>query len=265
MASVRDAVLATPGWSWATLSLDPRQGWSDEFAVGAETFVVPRVGRTYVLSELPASPDQLVSGLKRNVRESMRRSLNRLGRLAEPWSVERTRPGDEGFPAAMNSLVSLHGRRAAMSGRRRHGDIFSDRRYVHLLGQATGGEGCSGLLSLFSLRVGDRVVATQLVAHSPTASLLVASGIDQEGWDLSPMAVLIKEIMSTDIAEGRSTLNHSGGPSTGKLRWSENMVTHHEFSVIRRTRSARLAFSAYSHAGLWAAVHRETNRHWAPA
>jgi CelD/BcsL family acetyltransferase involved in cellulose biosynthesis len=259
--AVADRLATVAGWSWLTLTLSPEQGWSDQLSTPGETCVVPRVGRTCVISELPPTVAAFESALKRNVRESIRRSRNRLKKADSQWSLRRTRPADPGFEKALADLVALHQQRAQLPGHKRHANVFDDPRYAAFLFAVASTDAARDLMTIYHLQVGDRVLAAQLVVHAPGTSMLLTSGMHPDGWDLSPMALITKEIICDEIVAGRSRLNHSAGPDTGKLRWSEALVTHAEFSVVRTPLLHRAAFLAYSHLAVGAGLRRERTRH----
>jgi len=258
--AVADELATVPGWSWCTLTLSPRQGWSDQLAAPGVSCVVPRVGRACVVSPLPATADAFDAQLKRNVRESIRRSANRLKRSGEAWSVERVPGSAPAFGAALDETVALHGRRARLSAHKGHRDVFADGRYARLLATAAAGPGGADLMTVYTLRVGGRALAAQVVLHAPASSTLLVSGIHPDGWQYSPLALITREIARDGIAAGRTRLDHSAGPDTGKLRWSEELETYPEFSVVRTDRRHRLAFLAHSHAAIGAGLRRERRR-----
>jgi CelD/BcsL family acetyltransferase involved in cellulose biosynthesis len=258
--AVADRLTTVAGWSWLTLTLSPEQGWSDQLSVPGQTCVVPRVGRTCVISELPPTVAAFESGLKRNVRESIRRSRNRLKKADSEWSLRRTQPGEPGFEAALVGLVALHRQRAQLAGHKRHANVFDDPRYAAFLTAAATSVAARDLMTIYTLLVGERVLAAQLVVHAPGTSMLLTSGMHPDGWDFSPMALITKEIICDEILAGRNRLNHSAGPDTGKLRWSEALVTHAEFGVVRTPLRHRTAFLAHSHLAVGAGLRREQMR-----
>jgi CelD/BcsL family acetyltransferase involved in cellulose biosynthesis len=258
--AVADEVDRLPGWLWFTGSLSPVQGWSDQLVIPGRCCVVPRVGRTYVISALPQAGELVESGLKRNVRESIRRATNRLKRAGPPWSVQRADPSSPSFAQALQELIGLHSRRAQLAGHKSHTDVFRDPRYVRLLMAAASGPGGRELMTVYTLRLGGRPLAAQLVVHAPTTTMLVTSGIDPDGWTYSPMALITREIIGDAVAAGRTRLNHSAGPDTGKLRWSETMEASPEFSVLRTSPLARTLFMVHSQLAVGAGVRRERAR-----
>jgi hypothetical protein len=63
------------------------------------------------------------------------------------------------------------------------------------------------------------------------------------------------------VERGQREFNLSVGPSVSKLRWSEQVQQHPEFTVCGPRRSSRIAFTAFRMAAAAAAVRRETERH----
>jgi CelD/BcsL family acetyltransferase involved in cellulose biosynthesis len=193
---------------------------------------------------LPAHWDDLRRGLKRNVKEGVRRGANRLGRAQLHSTLVEPREEAE-LPAAIDDLLFLHRRRAGLVGRERHADYFerlADERFMRAATTAMFGE---GLASPLVLRVNDSPAAGRLVLRGNRSVFLSFSGIDPAWWNLSPGTTLISEIMKAAIARADSSVNLSLYPEERKLRWSEVLELHNDFLAVAPRRRSRLAFSLY--------------------
>jgi CelD/BcsL family acetyltransferase involved in cellulose biosynthesis len=249
----------THAWAWAELPVAAGQGWLEpgwlpDTGAGAGN-VVHKGVRACVVCALPSEPDALERGMKRNLREALRRARNRLGRTGEPWSIE-VHEGDA-VAGGLDDLVELHEARATLPGKVHHPGRFGDaaaraflREAVTAVGQGPGAE-------ILVLRVGDRPAAARLVLHANEAIYLGWSGVSAEHYDISGVTLLTAEAMRRAIARGDRKANLSTGPDTAKLRWSETLEVHHEFLVCAPRRAARAVFGAYRAASALAATRRE--------
>lgn len=252
--------LAAVGGHWTTLTLDPQQGWSDLLLPSQAATVVPRPGRTCPVTPLTDEGNCFAGGLKRNVRESLRRARNRLDRSGRPWSVEALSPGDARFGAALEELVRLHSGRAALPGRPAHLDALADPGNAAFLRAAAASPGAAGLLRVFRLVLDGRTIAALLVLFSAHAAMLSVSGMLAQAWEFSPMALLIQAAAGDAAARGCRELNHSPGPDVSKLRWTDALRTHHEFHLARTDPMSRLLFGGFTQASAALAVRRERRR-----
>ena len=237
------------GQHWSELPLADTQTWFDPaWAIpgsgGPVSFVEQQ--RTYacVVLRLASSWDETRSGLKRNVKESVRRSTNRLKKEVRPWRVERL--GQHIDEAAINRLLALHqARSATQQSSQRHHDAFAGRANRDLLHAVLPDLGALGLASIFELSLGAEVIASQLVLHSPGTSYVHTSGFDPEYWPLGPVTFLHAEAIQHAIQRGDQWMNFSPGPSVSKLRWSQDLYTVNSFAYGSGPRSLSLRFALY--------------------
>jgi hypothetical protein len=236
-------------WHWIQVALTSEQGWFEpgwipDEARGRDAFFVHKATRPFVVLPLPAHWDDLRHGLKRNVKEGVRRGANRLARAQLHSALVEPKEEAE-LPAAIDDLLFLHRRRAGLVGRERHPDYFerlADERFMRAATAAMFGQ---GLASPVVLRVNDSPAAGRLVLRGSRSVFLSFSGIDPAWWHLSPGTMLISELMKAAMARGDSLVNLSLYPEEGKLRWSEALELHNDFIVVAPRRRSRLAFSLY--------------------
>ncbi len=196
-----------------------------------------------VWDQLPADERALLRGLKRNVREAVRRSTNRARGVVTHHLVDRHAP--EQVPWALETLEGLHRIRAHAPGRLRHRHLFSDPRTAEFFRRAAGDMVRTGLGEVHLAIVDRAPAAALLVLRDRCSHYMSASGLDPRHWDLGLGTALTWEALRSVVAAGRDSLNFSAGPDTTKMRWSETLTYSHDFSVARPGRRARLTSSAY--------------------
>jgi hypothetical protein len=195
-----------------------------------------------VVLSLPAPGEP--PALKRNLRESLRRSRNRLHRLPGEWTVDRVGPGDPGWVAALEDLRRLHGERARMSDVVVHGDVFAGTSQAALLQAVAERAGRSRPRVLRLLHDGVAVAALLTVA-SDRRTWLSVSGVAPEHWALSAVTLLQWEAVQEAARAGHEAVVLSTGVDTAKLRWSEHVRVSHVFVVVHPRRRSRTVFRLY--------------------
>jgi CelD/BcsL family acetyltransferase involved in cellulose biosynthesis len=219
--------------------------------------VVAKAPRACVRLRLPGRIEDL--SLKRNVRESVRRARNRLNKSERPWTV-RTVTDPSGIAAAFATLSSLHAARAALPGKVAHHDALAGDG-AQFVRDAIVDMAGRGRARIYELCSDGEVIAALLVLTTSTSSYLSVSGMTEEAWQYSPMALLIHVVAQDTIARGATDLYLSVGPDEAKLRWSEEIEYYPQFVVVPPTRSARRGFSLYLPASSLARYRRELSLH----
>lgn len=234
---------------WRELPLADSQGWFDPdwagFGTGRKVAFVEQQ-RAYACVVLPLSStwDATRSGLKRNVKESIRRSTNRLKKSGRPFRVDRLGEGIDAV--AINRLLDLHRARSATDrSSQRHHDAFADESSRQLLHAVLPELGALGLASIFELSLDSEVIASQLVLHSPGTSYVHSSGFDAAHWSLGPITFLHSQLIQHAIDRGDTWVNFSPGPSVSKLRWSHALHVVNSFAYGSGPRSLSLRFALY--------------------
>lgn len=248
-------------WDWAEVTLSSEQGWFEpEWLPPVDgrqpSVAIHKATRPCVIVPLAASWDETAAGLKRNVRESIRRGANRLARDGHSW---RLAVGGQDVPAAdaLATLVDLHNARARMCSRPRHADLLDDARDVRFLGDVVQRLAGSGHVVPCLLLVDERPVAARLLLRAHDTVYFFVSGIDPDWWAQGVGTTLIVECLKHSIAAGCRTANLSTGVDVSKLRWSERLDLSQDFAVVRGRRRSRAAFSAYRQLRAASLVHRE--------
>lgn len=234
---------------WSELALTPEQGWFDsQWAGGSDAamafgeFVRPRA---CVVLPLADSWEATKSGLKRNVKESIRRSANRLKK--DPRSVEVTRRDTDLDTSTVERFLHLHQARASLSRstQRHHPDAYADDRNRRLMLDVLPQLGQQGQASMFELYLDGEHVASQLALHSSGTSYVHSSGFREDVWELGVITHLQAELIRYAVERGDTVVNFSPGPNVSKTRWSEQLWVTHEFAFGAGPRTLTPRFAAF--------------------
>jgi CelD/BcsL family acetyltransferase involved in cellulose biosynthesis len=116
---------------------------------------------------LRSSWEQTRAGLKRNVKESVRRAHNRLAKDGRAWQVHH-RHGEQVDAAAVMRLLDLHVARSQyQQSTSRHHDAFAAPISAGFLRELLLQLARAGEASLVELELAGQIVASQLVLHPP--------------------------------------------------------------------------------------------------
>lgn len=238
------------GADWAELSIARDQAWFEPGWVEDTTAEAPhyshRAARACVVLGLEGTWDEVRSGLKRNLKESLRRGRNRLTKSGRTWSV-RTLEGSEVDDAAVQRFFGLHAARAGFEGTSStHPDAYADRTRRDLLQRLIPRLADAKEAGLVELVVDGEVVAVQLVLHAPGTSYVHSSGLDPAYWEFSAVTLLQAEVVRSAIARGDRAVNFSPGPNVAKMRWSERMHVQDDFAYATGSKRSGYRFLAFS-------------------
>lgn len=250
------------GWDWARLTLSPDDGWlAPHWLPAAERPVsaMHHQTRACVVLDLAPTWDAQRMTLKRNMRESLRRSHNRLERLGSPWGI-RVESVGPGWPAAVAELCRLHALRASAPGRIAHPDWSADPKVAALLTTAAGMLP-QGALEIAFLDLDGEAIAAQATLSGGGTTYLLMSGFDPEWWSLGPVTELVGAVARAAIARGDRRLNLSSGPTVAKLRWSEHLELHQDFVLVGARARSRAAFAGYWSLAALRRFRRESGLH----
>jgi len=197
----------------------------------------------YVLALAPSWP-QLKQGLKRNIKESLRKCYNSLKRdglalqlefLEEPLDLA------QGLP----DFFRLHAARAALKGVPVHADVFVSAQSRAFLTDVCLQLAERGVAKLFQLRVAGRVVATRLAFEMANSLYLYYSGWDPDYARYSVMTTLHAEIIQHAIARGLSSVHLSTGKDVSKTRWGAREISYVSGVQLSARVSSRAKYMAY--------------------
>lgn len=239
---------ATHGVMWTELPFTATQGWPvlppDGGGPRPGVALVHKVVRPSVVLRVdPADWGSELPRVKRNLRESLRRSRNRMRALDAPVRISWDGATGNCFGGALRDLKVLHRTRSGLSGPS-HEDVFrrpGTERFLRAVGQGASSPGWE----IGRLWVADRPVAALLTVSTPAQLWLSISGMDATGAELSAVTWLQSEAIRRASAAGVTEAAFSIGVDTAKLRWSEQVRSHHEFFLVSRTPFALATFALY--------------------
>ena len=236
-------------FDWLNFVLAPEQGWTQPewFDLeGSSCFSVHRGTRPCVVLPLPGSWEDFRAGLKRNVKESIRRSTNRVTREGHTFELTDAYESVDELRAALAELRRLHAARAKIEGTIAHPDYFAGGANVDFLDDVAERTFGAGLVRPALLRIDGEAVAARLVLRGNGALFFSISGFDPAWWDYGPLTLLDAETLRAAIERGDTYANLSIGPDTSKLRWSERLELHQDFVLVGNRARARRLFSAWA-------------------
>lgn len=245
---------------WFQLSLGPHQGWlvPQWLESRSRSSILHQASRACVVFDA-LDRDGLFGGLKRNVRESIRRSRNRSARHGDITVCCVEDPSD--VSSVLPDLVDLHGRRSRLPGKVVHPHRLSDPRSVSFVAEAVDTLAAAGLARIHVARHRGRTAAALLVLSDGDTDYVALSGMDPEFWELGLPTALLADALSHAADDKKSAVNLSTGPDTDKLRWSSTIVAFNDFVVVSGRSRSRLAHGAYAHLAVVARLRQERLRH----
>src|SRR5207302_5248188 len=110
----------------------------------------------------------------------------------------------------------------------------------------------AGILRPSLLRVDGQTVAARLIVRSNKTIYCSVSGFEPAWWDYGPVTLLDTESLKAAIARADVSVNLSKNPETSKLRWSEEVEFHHDFTLVGERLRSQCLFTIRAAA---AAVH----------
>jgi CelD/BcsL family acetyltransferase involved in cellulose biosynthesis len=191
--------------------------------------------------ELPGDWEAFKSGLKRNVRESLRKCYNSLKRDNHAFAFE-VKKNPEEVPGALAKLFELHAARAGVTDTVRHRDVFDGEAERGFLTEVCRGFAAQDRFRAFSLVIGGAVVATRVGFQFGKAWYLYYSGYDPKWSDYSVMTTCLAEALKHAITQGVTTVSLSTGTDQSKSRWGGKVIPRQEWVQLRGTRRAQLAY-----------------------
>lgn len=233
-------------WDWLEFILTPDQGWPHWLRGGLDSHVsfVHKETRRCVVLPLPETWHQLRAGLKRNVKESIRRGANRLSRGGHVWDVADVIDESLDLESALRELAVLHRMRAQMPTKVEHPDYLAGR-HEAFYKDAVGRMFAAGHAVPTLLRIDGIPVAGRLILKANGAVFYSLSGLDPKWWWHNTPTTLMAESLRRAIKRGETVANLSLGPNVSKLRWSEQLEVHEGFMMIGSRLRSRLAFSIF--------------------
>jgi CelD/BcsL family acetyltransferase involved in cellulose biosynthesis len=239
--AVQSRLAMIDGWDWVHWT-----GISDAFgeALGADcTLLWQPVQPDFVL-DLAPTWEQFRSGLKRNIRESLRHCYNSLKRDNHAFEFRVIESGPE-VAVGLERFFELHSMRASLTNGVAHPDRFSKQIFRDFLHEACQRFAASGALRLFQLHIGEAIVATRLGLVAGDGIYLYYSGFDPAWSRYSVMTTTVAEAIKYAIGQGFKSLNLSPNKEVSKTRWGPRQIDYKSaYQQGSRLRS-RIARQAY--------------------
>ncbi|HEV7358237.1 MAG TPA: GNAT family N-acetyltransferase [Steroidobacteraceae bacterium] len=238
--AVQDHLAREGAWDWVDWT-----DISDAFGSSLDTRQLHwQQGLSAYVLDLPRTWPEFQSGLKRNIRESLRHcynSLKRDGHCFECAVIDR--PEDIG--EALDEFLRLHVMRADYKTSVIHPNRFSSRVSRDFLYSVCRQLAARGAVRIFQLRIGAKIVATRIGFVVGDSLYLYYSGFDPEWARYGVMTTTVAEAIKYAIAQGLATVNLSPTKDISKTRWGPREVTYRSaYQQGARLRS-RLVHRAY--------------------
>jgi CelD/BcsL family acetyltransferase involved in cellulose biosynthesis len=239
--AARDALENVADWDWIHWSgLDG--GFAEALSAGKELQWQAPIS-DFVL-DLPPSWEEFRSGLKHNIRESLRHCYNSLARHGHSFELDVIESPRELRPA-LSRFLQLHRMRAACTRGPAHPDRFASRVSEEFLYAVCERLADSGALKLFALKIGAEIVAMRIGFVVGDALYLYYSGFDPQWWNFSVMTTTLTEAIKYAIGLGLRIVNLSPTRDVAKTRWGARQMDYGSAYEIRGRLRSRLANSAY--------------------
>ncbi len=261
LCAVVQHVASLPNSDWAQVSVGDGQGWPlPQWLEGDSDGLIQhrKVRPCVVLDDLPEDPELVLPGLKRNLRESLRRARNRSAKMGNISFRCVTDPVE--VADAVRQIIRLHTMRSEMQGKVTHANMLGGR-IDDFLGDAAVRLAREGLASVQLAEHSGVPVAAQLVLSEGSADYISVSGLDPKYWDLNLNTMLIFKAVQAAVIAGRNSINLSTGPNVAKMRWSSKLVIHHDFDITPTRRRSQLLHQVYSHVASALDSRQERRRH----
>lgn len=248
-------------WDWVNLTLPPDDTWFEtEWLTITDpvrsAFPMHRGTRACVIMDLPGDWNTFVAERKRNIRESIRRSRNRLDKRTTGWKVRVAADLGE-LEDFIRTTTMFNVQRSTLPGKFNHPSPFSAATGAPFAQDVFRQMFGEGLVEVSVLEVDGRVVAGLMALRVNRSLYLLASGASAEAWDLGAGTMLIAEAARRAIDRGDRRINLSTGPNRPKLVWSERLEQHQDFVVAAPQRRSRARFAVYWQASAAAELRRQ--------
>lgn len=172
---------------------------------------------------LPDSWEAFRAGLKRNIKESLRRCYNSLAREGKTPRLEVV-SGATAIEGLLPLFWQLHSQRSQRPDTVPHPDYFAPPRHREflraLLQQAEAETDATLQPLMFVLWVDQERVALRLGFRTPGSLYLYYSGYEHRWAPYSVMTTLVAEVLQWALGQGLHHVNLSVGRDVSKTRWS---------------------------------------------
>jgi CelD/BcsL family acetyltransferase involved in cellulose biosynthesis len=219
--AMQDHLAKEGAWDWVDWT-----DISDAFANSLDTQQLHwQPGLSAYVLDLPSTWPEFRSGLKRNIRESLRHCYNSLKRDGHRFEcIVIDRPEDIGD--ALDEFLRLHVMRANYRISVMHPDRFSSKVSRDFLYSVCRRLAARGAVRIFQLRIDSKIVATRVGFVVNDSLYLYYSGFDPQWARYSVMTTTVAEAIKYAIVQGLATVNLSPTKDISKTRWGPREVTY---------------------------------------
>jgi CelD/BcsL family acetyltransferase involved in cellulose biosynthesis len=235
--------LCADEWDWMQWGGLPIEGEGRAALCASPGMQWEKVTPMFLLP-LPASWDEFRAGLKRNIKESLRKCYNSLARDGHPFTFRVVEQPNQ-VAEAVNQFLQLHRARSALDNTVRHGDVFSSPATRRFLIDVCERLAQRGQLRVFVLEIAGRPVAIRLGFALGDTLYLYFSGFDPDWAKYSVMTTTVAEAIKYAIDHQFKQVNLSTGNDVSKTRWGPTEVLFQEGLQISSTRRAELVRATY--------------------
>jgi CelD/BcsL family acetyltransferase involved in cellulose biosynthesis len=228
-------------WDWMQWSGVLIGGPEDRVLAG-ETAHTASVIPSYLLT-LPPTWDEFRAGLKRNIKESLRKCYNSPRRAGLQTSLHVADSRAEVLES-LEQFFRLHAQRAGKADGVLHANVFATVASREFLRDVCGRLADRGAVRAFVLRVSGKTAAIRLGFTFGRRLYLYYSGYDPAYAEHSVMTTCVAEAIRWAIGEGCSTVNLSTGNDVSKTRWGPRELEHREAILLSPKPRGALAFRA---------------------
>jgi CelD/BcsL family acetyltransferase involved in cellulose biosynthesis len=218
--------------------LAPRDAFDRLAATHQGAFLLDRRTIPDYILPLPDTWDVLRAGFKRNIKESIRRCYNSLGRAGKTATLVVLTDASA-IAAQLPAFYALHGTRAAAADTVAHPNYFAAPVHRAFLESLLEPSDSVVKLHLFCLDVDGQFVAMRLGFVSPQGLYLYYSGYDLAYSQFSVMTTLVTEMLQWAIAQGLKHCNFSVGTDVSKTRWGPAQVNYGDYHFSKNSYLAR--------------------------
>lgn len=223
--------------------------WTGIHRVG-DGFPIPEIGESRWVTQvsdwevlLAPTWDRFRAGLRRNIKESLRKCANTPRRDGLDFRLEvATRPEEMG--PALDRFFELHAARANLRDTVKHPNVFATaaaQTFLHELCLLHAGR---GITHIFNLKLGRTTIATRLGFRLGSSMYLYYSGYEPAFTRYSAMTTCLAGAIRWSIEAGLKSVNLSTGTDVSKTRWSPEKHVFGEAHIVSPSLYAHAAHSA---------------------
>ena len=192
------------------------------------------------LLPLPSSWDEFKATRKRNIKESLRHCYNSLKRDGITFRFDVAATPSE-VDAALDTFLTLHAMRAALSGTAVHPNHFVSARAQRFVRAVFTLLAEKGIARVFTIVIDGQAAAVRLACMLPSCLYLYYSGYDPRWAKYGIMTTAVAESIKYAIDCGAPLLHLSMGQDVSKSRWGPETPVYHEATSVRPALGSRAA------------------------